>query len=268
MIELRDQQFSEVLPLYSEAGIGFPLIRAVVRKRQAGRIWVDRKDAPQNALVLNKFGFTHLFGDKRNEAFYSEIEKLIFGESSLQCKYLLWYSPPTTWCKKMDSMADEIARRRERIQLDFNPEKFREFRAEKGRIGKGFILKRLDEGLIEKCDVFNLDIENRFWGSAEDFLANGFGFCVLKDKVMVSICYSACVVDGVSEIDAATLEEYRGMNLASYAGAAFVEHCIENDIRPNWDCFDYNTPSLKLAKRLGFEERRRYAFYSVNRLFD
>ncbi len=265
MRELKEHDFSRVLSLYSKADIDFPLIRAVIENKQTGRIWVDRNDEPSNAIVCTKFGFTYLFGGGNNEKFDSEIEKLVFEDSSFRIKYLLWYSPSKAWQKKMDLMPDDIAKKRKRIQLKFNREKFNRFVSQKSVLPKGVFLRRLNVRLIEKTSAFNLDLENRFWNSANDLVRNGFGFCVLQNDEIASLCYSACVVNGISEIDVATLHKYRRLGLATIAASAFIKYSIENDIIPNWDSFDYNEASLKLARRLGFEERVKYPFYSVNR---
>jgi RimJ/RimL family protein N-acetyltransferase len=265
MRELSEYEFPEVLPLYEKAKIDFPLIRAVIRKKQTGKVWVDKKKDPSNAFVWTKFGFTYLFCDENDESFNSEIEALIFKDSSFECKYLLWYNPPKLWCDKMDLMPDEIARRRIRIQFKFNKQVYNEFINQKNILPSNFFIKKIDSKLIEKIAVFNLDINKRFWASANDFLKNGFGFCVLKNDEPVSICYSACIVNRVAEIDVFTLEKYRGLGLATFAVSAFIKYGIENNIIPNWDCFDYNKPSISLAKRLGFSESLKYPFYSINR---
>ena len=43
MIELPENKFSKVLPLYEKASIDFPLIRSVINNKQAGTIWADKK---------------------------------------------------------------------------------------------------------------------------------------------------------------------------------------------------------------------------------
>ena len=142
MRELSEYEFPEVLPLYEKANIEFPLIRSVIKKKQAGKVWVDKKNDPSNALVWTKFGFTYLFGDGNDEPFNSEIETLIFEDSSFECKYLLWYNPPELWCDKMDLIPDEIARRRVRIQFKFNKQVYNEFITHKNILPKSFFFKK------------------------------------------------------------------------------------------------------------------------------
>ena len=58
--------------------------------------------------------------------------------------------------------------------------------------------------------------------------------------------------------------EFRGQGLGTIVAQEFNRLCLQNGISPTWDCFDYNTGSMKLAERLGFVEVRRYPFYSFN----
>ena len=52
MFELDSAHFGDVLPLYRELGLDFPLICEVIVRRQRGQIFVDRRDVPRSALVL------------------------------------------------------------------------------------------------------------------------------------------------------------------------------------------------------------------------
>ena len=47
--------------------------------------------------------------------------------------------------------------------------------------------------------------------------------------------------------------KYRGMGLAQNVAEIFIGHCIEINLKPNWDCVVNNFASIKLAERLGFE---------------
>ena len=55
------------------------------------------------------------------------------------------------------------------------------------------------------------------------------------------------------EIDIHTKEKYRRRGLAHYAASAFIEECLARGLRPNWECWWDNEPSVSLAKKLGFE---------------
>jgi RimJ/RimL family protein N-acetyltransferase len=246
IVELESQDFPEVLPLYH--GLCFPLISAVIQRQQRGQIFTDQ----QTAVVINNFGFMCLLGVEDNPDFMH----LFTGSASIKPTYLLWYAPPPSWQQKLDAAG---ARRRERIRYEFNGPP-----NEPITIPSGFEMRQLDRELIPKTNKFKLDLDSRFWSSGEDVEKNGLGFCLLKDGEVVSICYAAAISDGLAEVDVVTDEAYRGRGLGSLVSRQFIRECLLRGIKPTWDCFTYNTNSLRLAERLGFSELVRYPFYSFN----
>ena len=98
-------------------------------------------------------------------------------------------------------------------------------------------------------------------GIVSNFIANGFGYCILHKGKVVSGCTSIFSSLQFSEIDIATHEDYRGQGLASIIAKTFIDHCIENDIMPRWDCDILNNSSIKLAKKLGFKKPVKYSIF-------
>jgi GNAT superfamily N-acetyltransferase len=247
MIELDTEDFPEVLPLYRSSGFRFPLISAVIQRQQRGQIFADRKTDPRSAVVINNFGFMYWLGVGDDSSFQF---------TGIKPSYLLWYAPPHNWQDKLDAAG---ARRRERIRFEF-----RGRAGEPANVPAGFELRNLDLDLITKTSKFKLDLDSRFWSSAEDFVQNGLGVCLLKDDEIVSVCYAAAVSDGLAEVDVVTDEAYRAHGLATVVSREFIRECLVRGLKPTWDCFVYNTGSVRLAERLGFSELVRYPFYSFN----
>jgi predicted GNAT family acetyltransferase len=81
---------------------------------------------------------------------------------------------------------------------------------------------------------------------------------------VVSLCYAAAVADGLAEVDVATDPEFRERGLAGVVTRQFIRECLSRGVAPTWDCFEYNAGSMKLARKIGFVEMRRYPFYSFN----
>jgi len=241
MIEPKD--FSSVLSLYQGC---FPLLLAVIRGKQRGQIFAN----DDSAVVINNFGFMGFFGDEHNEAFNIDLVELFAGDA-IKPNYLLWYSPPVYWQKRLGS-------RRERVRFKLNS------LGEMMQCPVGFELRKLDADLIPRTAEFGMDIDSRFWSSAADFCEYGFGVCLIKDSEVVGVCYSACVVDGLAEIDIVVQEKYRGRGLGIVMGQGFIKECMRRGIAPTWDCFTYNTASVQLAERLGFIKQQTYPFYSFN----
>lgn len=257
VFELDKKDFEKILPLYLREGMVFPLILAVIQQKQRGWVFVDDPLHPAFVMVMNNFGFMQFIGAKElNDDFIKFLES----PKAYIPSYLLWYSPPLQIQKIFDGFAHEHARRRERARFVFNKQVIEN----PAECPAGFDVQYLDNELIKKIEHFKLDIGSRFWMSTDDFLENGIGACVMKDGEVASLCYSACVVNNLAEIDVVTQEEYRGMGLAVVAAQNFMSECLRREIAPTWDCFINNTASMKLAGKLGFEQEQTYNFYSFN----
>jgi len=258
MVELEKGAFGKVLSLYQAGEIFFPLILAVVQEAQRGWVFVDDPDRPESAMVINNFGFMQTFGEERSESFDADVTNFFTAQNEHMPTYLLWYSPPLSWQEKLDDFVPVRVRRRIRVRFKF----VERLAGDISECPQGYNIQLLNKDLIAKTNGLNLSIGSRFWASMDDFLENGLGVCLVKDGEVLSLCYSACVVDGLAEIDIVTSVEYRGQGLATVVAQHFIRECIQRGLQPTWDCFVSNTASMKLAKKLGFAQTETYPFYS------
>ena len=115
--------------------------------------------------------------------------------------------------------------------------------------------------IIAQSEEFNANYYAEYWGSVEQFLAAGSGFCMVDNGQV--ICEATAIFQSatVSEIDIFTAEAYRGEGLAKQLAMAFIDHCLEQQRTPHWDCDSDNTASMNLAKKLGFQQPRQYNVY-------
>lgn len=262
LAQLLPDKFSELIPMYHDTGGVYPLILAVLEGSQRGQVFVS-DDCPQAAFVINNFGFARLVGIG-DDAFDHELAELLAGrESALGCSYLLWYDPPARWRKKLNRFVGDAIKRRERVRFEFRSERAR-YVSEAAQCPEDFALREMDHCLLSKAKKFALDLESRFWSSADDFVANALGACLVNDNHIVSFCYAAAVADGLAEVDVVTDAEFRGRGFATIVSQQFVRQCLGKGIKPTWDCFVYNAASMRLAEALGFGEQYRYPFYSFN----
>ena len=258
-VELESRGFPNVLQLYESSALTFPFISSVIENRQRGQVFVDRQPNPRSALVINNFGFMCLIGAELNPEFDDALVELISGANKIRSSYLLWYSPPQAWQQKLDVAG---ARRRERIRYEFQGNT--RYLSEPISCPSGFEIRKLDTELIPKTKKFGVEIDSRFWSSAQDFNENGLGFCIINDDNVVSMCYAAAISEGLAEVYVATDEAYRQQGLAGLVSQQFIRECLTRGITPTWDCFEYNTGSRRLAEGLGFSELVHYPFYSFN----
>lgn len=263
MTELEPEDFSKALLLYRAAGGCFPLLLAVIEGKQRGQIFVDEQDCPKTALVVNNFGFMGLLEAEPNELFDEHLATLFETGGNLRSSYLLWYAPPMRWQAKLDRLAPNVARRRERVRLNFTEDRAVYLR-KPTPLPPEFELKTLDTETLSQSEKFGLHIDSRFWSSAADVIEHGSGVCLLEDDEVLSLCYAAAVAGGFAEVDVVTAPQYQGRGLAQLVAEQFVRECLGRGIIPTWDCFTYNASSLRLALRLGFIKAQRYPFYSFN----
>jgi len=261
--ELEPERFPTVIPLYRAAQICFPLIFAVLEQRQRGQVFVDNPNYPESALVVTDFGFMNYIGGKRDNDFDAGLARLFAAGGALRPSYLLWYSPPAQWQKRLDALGPDSVRRRERTRFAFQQNRT-DCLSEPTECPAGFELRNLDKDLIQKTRKLGINIDSRFWSSAQDFCEHGLGVGLLKDGEVVSLCYAACVADSLAEIDIVTQPEYRRRALGECVARQFIKECVHKAITPTWDCFEGNTASLRLAEKLGFEAIRTYPMYSFN----
>ncbi|MBN1450076.1 MAG: GNAT family N-acetyltransferase [Anaerolineales bacterium] len=257
ILELDKKSYPKIAAPFLKEVITFPLTLAVIRKRQPGWVFVDDTVDPASALVVTRFGFMQLAGP---DDFCSDVFKLFESPKSYLPSYLLWYSPPLRAQEVLGQFSPSHVRQRERARFDFRMQTVNNL----VKCPVGFEKRFLDKELVKEAEYLKVDIGSRFWASTDDFLNYGLGACVVKGDVIVSLCYSACVVDGLAEIDVITREEYRGKGFAMIAAQTFIAECLRRGIEPTWDCFVNNTASMRLASRLGFTQTNSYAFYSFN----
>ena len=122
-------------------------------------------------------------------------------------------------------------------------------------------VKRIDIRDIERSSEFKEEYYKEYWGSKETFLNSGFGFCIEQDGIIVAECVSIFSGHGFAEIDIATHGAHQGKGLAQAVATRFIEHCMQNDIIPSWDCYVDNIPSGKLASKLNFYHPIEYSLF-------
>jgi hypothetical protein len=132
------------------------------------------------------------------------------------------------------------------------------------QIPYGYRLERIDlelaRQLAREKSEFATDHMLNF-DSPEDFVARGFGFCLLQGDQIVSAATTFVVCDKGIEIQINTREEHQGRGLATAAAAQMLIHSLQNNLDPGWDAA--NQISVGLAKKLGYTPQGTYAMLVV-----
>lgn len=126
-------------------------------------------------------------------------------------------------------------------------------------IPSGFRLKRLDLELThqlaaEKSEFTSDHLLN--FESPEDFIARGFGFCILNGDEITSMATTFVICNTGIEIQINTRPKYQQKGLATVVAAQLLLHSLQKDLDPNWDAA--NQRSARLAKKLGYTPQGTY----------
>jgi hypothetical protein len=112
--------------------------------------------------------------------------------------------------------------------------------------------------------AFKLDFGGRYWNSREEFLNGAIGACILNEKDdPAAICYSACIIEGVAEMDTLVLPEYRGRRFMRIVSEPFFNQAAVRSVTPHWDTFVSNKASYIMAQKFNLHLVREYDLLSV-----
>jgi len=130
------------------------------------------------------------------------------------------------------------------------------------RLPDGYRLEQLDTRLAMRLAAEGSEFASGHlgnFGSPEDFIARGFGFCILAGEEIVSAATTFAVCSKGIEIQVSTREKQQGQGLATAVSAQLLIHSLENNLDPNWDA--ENLRSVGLAKKLGYAPRGAYTLW-------
>ena len=136
----------------------------------------------------------------------------------------------------------------------------------KSRLPEDYRLVKVDLEIAQQLvDEKNKIAEDHFraFQSVEDFIARGFGYCILYEGEVVCLATTFLICDKGIEIQIDTRKSLRGKGLATVAAAQLIIHSIENNLDPNWD--GDNKISAGLAKKLGYTPQGKYSTVFVVR---
>jgi len=145
---------------------------------------------------------------------------------------------------------------------------------------EGCEVRPADKALMESglANVDEVRAEARkMWGSLDRFVTEGFGYCVVAGDAITSWSLTECPsgdrIDGSAgqfrtSVGVETVEEFRRRGHATAAAASTLLRCRREGIVADWDLYAGNTPSLKLAERLGLTRAADYPirFFWFNRI--
>ena len=93
--------------------------------------------------------------------------------------------------------------------------------------------------------------------------SSGHAWGAFTEDRLVSVACTFSVGERYEEVGVVTVPEFRGMGLSVACAGALCADIQGRGRIPSWSTSPDNTPSLRVAQKLGFELRRRSRLYVV-----
>ncbi|OMC83306.1 GNAT family N-acetyltransferase [Viridibacillus sp. FSL H8-0123] len=224
-----------------------------------GIVYVDSKNV-ETLLIGTESGIYFIAGEEDNHQFNDFLFELYCNRKSEGLRFTLFSASENWDCVINVLFKDKL---KQRGWYTFTYDHKKQFQDE-SPLASEYSIKRIDEELINSSSEYNGNYYKEYWGSVSNFIEKGFGYCILHKGRVVSECTSIFSSLQFSEMDIETHEDYRGQGLAAINAKAFINHCLENNIMPHWDCDILNNASIKLAGKLGFRQPNKYSIFIKN----
>ncbi|WP_077965290.1 GNAT family N-acetyltransferase [Ensifer adhaerens] len=232
-------------------------IAAVLDGTIDGEVWIDRPVDTRVALLANGDAY-YLAGlpDQATDSF-ADLKELIPAWAYLFVE--------DRWSDRLgDIWSNAFALPHPRVRLGLSGASHRPAAT---ALPEGFRLAPIDQRLLD-LDPGNIETVTDLmegWASAELFLENAIGFCVLYDGSIVSHCATDSVSGSRCELGVGTEHGYRRLGLAKVAAMATIAECTKRG-RPDieWHTHASNKGSIAIAKSCGLTELDRHVAFSGN----
>jgi GNAT superfamily N-acetyltransferase len=121
-------------------------------------------------------------------------------------------------------------------------------------------IQRVDLELLQQSS--DKDFTELVFGSLENALHKGLGFYLLQDGKIACESFGGPVVDSMIEIGVQTHKSYRQKGYALATCAHLIQECENLGYQTYWNCNASNTPSVKLAQKLGYQTAQEYTLFA------
>lgn len=238
----------KVAELFSPGGPNDMMLYASLDGRYPGVALVDDSESPMQCVLRTAYGTTFLGGSVDDTFLTDSVDAL--------------RKTGTIWVVLSEI---EATQRKLPSGYDFNIERI-EFNSISGfnektdavsrELPEGFQLVEMDRTLLENC-IWGNEMKQAC-GNLENFLRHGFGVCLLRDDQIISEAYAMFEGAGRMELGAITHETHQGQGYGSITCSELIRLCHQRKKQVYWSCHQGNTPSVRLARKLGFSSERKY----------
>jgi hypothetical protein len=256
--EIDQERFPELKQKHLELISSHPLINAVVSGVQRGFVYADQTG--DSFFVCTKSGFS-VFEGPPDDNFNQPFLQFLLQNKNIP-EYIHLYPPNTSFEKHLEANWPKYKVRR---RAQFRNHQKELTYAYQELLPDGFHIASAQELDFEQLEeAFGLNFGSRYWNSKEDFLNTAVGACILDEQhAPVAICYSACVVDGIAEMDTLVLPEHRGKRFMRIVSEPFFNQTVTKNLIPHWDTFTANSPSYVMAQKFDLTLLQEYDLLSL-----
>ena len=250
----------------------FPEALAVIEGNNPGWVFVDDPNAPKAALVWAQGieGF-YLVGDASRAAFPDALDLHTDQVLKSRLRNLGVDRFEISGGEGWDPVIKNALRKQDlesSLQWVYTLKLAEQKTLTPPEVVDGCKLLRINPYLLVNLSVSNKQFLfsklTHFWGSVDAFLNTGFGYVLVDEEEIASLCCSGFVAGNIHAIDIETVQSHRRKGYAETVARAFLAECIEKDLEPYWECMAENTASSRLAEKLGFTQSHVYTLYSFS----
>ena len=243
-----EQVTPEILALFDITKPTMPRAFNVLEGLNQGQILVDDPENPTVAVVRDHIYGTLYFGGAASGALLASLVREFRkrGEVGIGC----WLDDPLN----------------EMIPADFDYDGRTYYFTERSsqnpmpsfELPAGFRLVPRDGQLFLRSFDYQSTLDA--FGSVENVLRHTLGAVILQGDTVVCEAATGAPTHSLVEVGVTTAEAYRGQRLATIACARLIEMCEARGYKTWWDCAKQNTASVRLAKKLGFQNEPEYRY--------
>jgi RimJ/RimL family protein N-acetyltransferase len=251
MLEITQQDVTpEILNLFDLSKPTMPRAFSVLEGITKGQIVVDNPIQPSWAAVREVVYGTLYFGGPITSSLLTSLcnHFLQYGGIGIGC----WLDDPLNRMLPANPDYDGFT-------LYF-PERFADISlaALIQPLPSGYVLVTRDERLFRQS--FDYDSTLASFGSIENVMKYTLGVSVINENLLLCEAATGAPTHGLIEVGVTSHADYRQKGFATRACAKLIEICESKGYSTWWDCAKQNTPSMRLATKLGYQHQKEYRY--------
>jgi RimJ/RimL family protein N-acetyltransferase len=269
---LKQQDYDKVLSLFAPLAEFKSAVSGVLDGTQLGTVFVDDTANPQSACMYWD-QLLILAGNPDNVAFNHALHTLVMKQGFADASYqtvsdgIVTLCHPAAWQDRFDVVfGARMPVEEARGHYVFRQSMFdwREMLPDEGISVQSINKALLDNDSLENIQELRASVQGAWAESAANFEEQGVGACVLTSGEIVGWCYTRMVArDDACELTLETVDTYIGQGVATLASAAAIDFCLARGfVTIEEHIADWNTPSLRVAEKVGFVRERDYSVYT------